>query len=178
MIFSQHPDHYFTDDINELSTDNLDDDDDDDDFTESVDDYNNQTVDTALSSVSTAPDSLLKTVHNGLVYCLGCNHLHSSTEECKKPFNPPNSLPPLKRDPNNLGKKEKTKSRTAIDRSVKYSLSNETQTDASGRPTDTLILRRVPIPTSKVIVQQPTTKIMIVRVPKVTGELIIQPKEH
>jgi hypothetical protein len=98
----------------------------------------------------------------------------------------PNSLPPLKRsksdhvqqDLNPIKKKEKNQSQTIFDRPIEYSLSNETQSYLSGNTSDNLILRRVTIPTTKVIAPQPTTKIMIVRVPKVAGELIIQSKEH
>jgi hypothetical protein len=41
-----------------------------------------------------------------------------------------------------------------------------------------LILKRVSIPTQKVLIEQPKTEIMIIRVPRVPGELVIQPKEH
>ena len=64
--------------------------------------------------------------------------------------------------------------------SLKYSNTTETQTDVTANPrsniTESVILRRVPIPTAKVVVQQPTTKVMIVKVPNKAGELVIQPK--
>jgi hypothetical protein len=76
----------------------------------------------------------------------------------------------------NSKKKKKNEPHTIIDRSLKLSTTMETQTDISANVKDSIILRRVPIPTAKVIVQQPTTKVMIVRVPNVAGQLIIQPK--
>ena len=79
------------------------------------------------------------------------------------------------------GKKKKiTGAHTVIDRSLKYSNTTETQTDVTANPrsniTESIILRRVPVPTAKVVVQQPTTKVMIVKVPNVAGQLVIQPK--
>jgi hypothetical protein len=43
---------------------------------------------------------------------------------------------------------------------------------------DNLILKRVCIPTEKVLIEQAKTEIVIVRVPKMPGELVIQPKER
>lgn len=171
-----HPENYFSDETEDSNSDDI-------QSQDNSSEQNNQTVDTSLSS---EPTGLLKTVHNDLVYCLGCNHLHPTSYECIKPKNSTRNLPPLKRssslhtqrDSKSIKKKDKN-SKTTIDRSVKYSLSNETQIDQSGNTTDNLILQRIPpISTTKVTTQQPTTKIMIVRVPKVAGELVIQPKEH
>lgn len=183
-----HPENYFTDDSEQLSSEVFD----DDDYKSQGDiiDYSSQTIDTTLSSMPNSSYSLLKTVHNDLVYCLVCNHLHPTTEVCKNPRRSSRNLPPLQRiksyhaqrDSNVIQKEDKSlkknKSHTVIDRSVKYAFSNETQTDVIGNKTDNLILRRLPIPEANNLVQQPTTKIMIVRVPKVAGELVIQPKEH
>ena len=66
------------------------------------------------------------------------------------------------------------KAHTIIDRSKKPSTTIETQTNVNADPTDTIFFRRVPVPTAKVVVQQPPTKVMIVRVPNTAGELILQ----
>ena len=72
----------------------------------------------------------------------------------------------------------KAKTHTIIDRSKKPSTTVNTQTNANSAPSDTIYFRRVPLPTTKVVVQQPPTKVMIVRVPNTAGELIIQnPRE-
>jgi len=183
-----HPENYFTDDSEESSSEVFD----DDDYKSRDDiiDHSSQTIDTTSSSVPNASYGLLKTVHNDLVYCLVCNHLHPTTEQCKTPRRKSRNLPPLQRtksyhdqqNSNTIQKEDKSlkknKSHTVIDRSVKYALSNETQTDVLGNKTDNLILRRLPVLAANALVQQSTTKIMIVRVPKVAGELVIQPKEH
>ncbi|CAF3489049.1 unnamed protein product [Adineta steineri] len=67
------------------------------------------------------------------------------------------------------------KTHTIIDRSKKSSMTTETQTKSRSNTPDSVILRRVPIPTTKVVVQKPATKVMIVRVPNKAGELIVQP---
>ena len=145
-----HPENYFTEDSDQDSSD---------------DDDNDQTLDTSAPKSSIG---LLKTVHNDLVYCLGCNRLHPSNEACGKPMRARSSLPPLKK-----------KSVIMFDPTINYILSNETRMNGSGKPGENLVLKRTPAPSTKVIAQQPPpTKIMIVRVPKVPGELVIQPKEH
>ena len=135
-----HPENYFTEDSEE----------DDDD-----------TSDISVKSISNPSIGLLKTVHNDLVYCLGCNHLHSSNEECPKPKRASSSLPPLKHS-------KTKKSVTIADQTMNYSLTNESQVNKLGNSGENLVLKRTPT----------STKIMIVRVPKVPGELFIQPKEH
>lgn len=57
-----------------------------------------------------------------------------------------------------------------VDRSTANSTPVEPYT-----PKNSIVYRRVPVPTAKVVVQQPTTKVMIVRVPNTAGELIFQP---
>lgn len=177
-----HPENYFSDDSGESTSDSGTDSDD-----ESKDDSseeNTQTNDTTITSIPNTSNSLLKTVQNDLVYCLGCNHLHATTDECIKRKEKPKKLPPLKRTKSlhtqrgsNMNKK-KDKFNTITENSIKYSLSNETQLDELGNKSDNLILKPLTNSTAKFISQQPATKIMIVRVPKVAGELVIQPKEH
>jgi len=132
---------------------------------------------------------------NEIIFCPGCNRDHPSSHQCMystrvangfaTQFRPGVIVLPaqdtiaIQTEEDGLPTRT-TKSRTLIDRSLKYSNTTETQTDVSANPrsniTESIILRRVPIPTAKVVVQQPTTKVMIVKVPSVAGQLVIQPK--
>ena len=136
----------------------------------------------------------LKTITSEIIFCPGCNRSHPSTHQCMystriangfaTPFRPIVHAPQqdsIAIQTEDDGKKKKIIGpRTVIDRSIKYSNTMETQTDVSANPrsniTESIILRRVPIPTAKVVVQQPTTKVMIVKVPNVAGQLVIQSK--
>lgn len=151
---------------------------------------------TASSPVaSTAVRSAsLKPIDNDLIFCPGCNRLHPSAHQCMYSTHIANSMaiqsrssaPQAPKDSiaiqtdDNDFKKKKSGPHTVIDRSLKYSNTTETQTDVTANPrsniTESIILRRVPIPTAKVVVQQPTTKVMIVKVPNTAGQLVIQPK--
>jgi hypothetical protein len=136
----------------------------------------------------------LKNITDDIIFCPGCNRSHPSAHQCMYSTRIANGFTtqyPLiskmsRQDSVAIqteedGKKKKKKeTHTAIDRSLKYANTIETQTDVSANPrsniTESIILRRVPIPTAKVVVQQPTTKVMIVKVPNVAGQLVIQPK--
>ncbi|CAF1129397.1 unnamed protein product [Rotaria sp. Silwood1] len=136
----------------------------------------------------------LQTNNNDLIFCPGCNRLHPSTHQCMYSTRKANGFSTQTRSisqaprqdsiaiqtDDNGKKTKKTGPHTVIDRSLKYSNTTETQTDVTANPrsniTESIILRRVPIPTAKVIVQQPTTKVMIVKVPNTAGQLVIQPK--
>ncbi|CAF1098229.1 unnamed protein product [Rotaria sordida] len=136
----------------------------------------------------------LQTNNNDLIFCPGCNRLHPRTHQCmystRKVDGFSTQIRPMSQVPRQEsiaiqteGNDKKTKKigpHTVIDRSLKYSNTTQTQTDVSANPrsniTESIILRRVPIPTAKVIVQQPTTKVMIVKVPNTAGQLVIQPK--
>ena len=138
--------------------------------------------------------SQLKTIGNDLIFCPGCNRLHPSAHQCMYATRVANGFGTQFRSMSQVPqqdssatqteehgkKKKKTEPYTVIDRSLKYSHTTETQTDVSANPrsniTESIILRRVPIPTAKVVVQQPTTKVMIVKVPNTAGQLVIQPK--
>ncbi|CAF0855952.1 unnamed protein product [Adineta steineri] len=78
---------------------------------------------------------------------------------------------------------------TAYDRPVTHSQAQKTQSEivTNSKPniTETVVVRRVPIPTTKVITaqplikvvsKQPSTKVMIIKVPNVAGQLVMQPK--
>jgi len=136
----------------------------------------------------------LKSITDGIIFCPDCNRLHPISHQCMYSTRIANgfgtkfrtTIKPTHQDSVAIqteedGKKKgKIETHTAIDRSLKYSNTINTQTDVSANPrsniTDSIILRRVPIPTAKVVVQQPTTKVMIVKVPNVAGQLVIQPK--
>jgi len=142
------------------------------------------------------PPSNLKTIGDDIIFCPGCNRLHPSAHQCMYSTHIANSFATQFRStsqaPNqdsiaiqtegNEKKKKSTGAHTVIDRSLKYSNTTETQTNVTANPrsniTESIILRRVPIPTAKVVVQQPTTKVMIVKVPNVAGQLVIQPKQE
>jgi hypothetical protein len=136
----------------------------------------------------------LKNITDDIIFCPGCNRSHPSAHQCMYSTRIANGFTtqyPLiskmsRQDSVAIQteedgkKKKKIETHTAIDRSSKYANTIETQTDVSANPrsniTESIILRRVPIPTAKVVVQQPTTKVMIVKVPNVAGQLVIQPK--
>jgi hypothetical protein len=137
----------------------------------------------------------VKTMTSEMIFCPGCNRTHPSAHQCMYstripngfsiPFRPILSAPQqdsiaIQTEEEEMKKKKRRGPHTVIDRSIKYSNTTETQTDVSANPrsniTESIILRRVPIPTAKVVVQQPTTKVMIVKVPNVAGQLVIQPK--
>jgi hypothetical protein len=167
----------YTRKVDPLKIDNLDDDELHDYLDKLKDEKDEEsTRDTASSPIPNQSYSPLKTFHDDLIYCPGCNRLHPPEHQCMFSTQVPNSLatkpkPPEKEIPKN-------ESHTVIDRTTKYSITNETQTKStSTKPniTESVILRRVPIPTTKVIVQQPTTKVMIVRVPNTAGELVLHP---
>jgi hypothetical protein len=138
------------------------------------------TRETASSPIPNPFYSPLKTFHDDLIFCPGCNRLHLPTHQCMYSTRLPNSYSTPLPSKASTDENFKNKSHAAIDRSMKISTTNETQTAKPTSPkpnvTESVILRRVPIPTTKVVVQQPTTKVMIVRVPNVPGELVIQPK--
>lgn len=142
-----------------------------------------------------APPSDLKTLTSDIIFCPGCNRSHPSSHQCMystrvangfaTPFQPKqvpqhDSIAIQTDEDGKIQKKLGT--HTVIDRTLKYSNTTQTQTDVSANPrsniTESIILRRVPIPTAKVVVQQPTTKVMIVKVPNVAGQLVIQPKSE
>lgn len=130
-----------------------------------------------------------------IIFCPGCNRSHPSSHQCmystrlangfSTQFRPIIHAPPQETiaiQTEDSGKKSKAPPHTTIDRTIKYAHTIETQTDVSANPrsniTESIILRRVPIPTAKVVVQQPTTKVMIVKVPNVAGQLVIQQKSE
>ena len=140
-------------------------------------------------------DPLKNSVNNETIFCPGCNRTHPASHQCMystrvangfatttRATGPPPSQDSIAIQTEDEVKKTKKKKEphTVIDRSLKYSYTTETQTDVTAKPgptiTESIILRRVPIPTAKVVVQQPTTKVMIVKVPNTAGQLIIQPK--
>lgn len=134
-----------------------------------------------------------KTLTSDMIFCPGCNRSHPSTHQCMystrvangfaTPFRPKQAAQQdsiaIQTDDDGQ-KQKKIETHTVIDRSLKHSHTTETQTNVTANPrsniTESIILRRVPIPTAKVVVQQPTTKVMIVKVPNVAGQLVIQPK--
>jgi hypothetical protein len=146
-----------------------------------------------MADPSHAP-SQLKTLTSDLIFCPGCNRMHPSAHQCMYATRVANGFAahiqpvphPVQRDSiaiqtdDDGKKKKKIGPHGVIDRSIKYSNTTETQTDVSANPrsniTESVILRRVPIPTARVVVQQPTTKVMIVKVPNIAGQLIIQPR--
>ena len=135
-----------------------------------------------------------KTDDGEMIFCPGCNRTHPSAHQCMYSTHIANSFATRHRPPVHLrpqdsiaiqteedeDKTKKSGPHTVIDRTFKYSQTTETQTDVSANPrsniTESIILRRVPVPTAKVVVQQPTTKVMIVKVPNVAGQLVIQSK--
>lgn len=139
-------------------------------------------------------DPLKTSVNNEMIFCPGCNRTHPASHQCMYSTRVANGFgnvvrqtgPPPAKDSiaiqteDEEKKKKKKEPHTVIDRSLKYSYTTETQTDVTAKPgpniTESIILRRVPIPTAKVVVQQPTTKVMIVKVPNTAGQLVIQPK--
>ena len=159
--------------INNLDDDEL------DAYLEKIKDEKDEelTRETASSPIPNAAYSPLRTFRDDLIFCPGCNRLHLPEHQCMYSTRIPNSLATKSPEPEKDSYKHE--SHTVIDRSIKQALSNETQTKSTNtkpKITDTVVVRRVPIPTTKVIVQQPTTKVMIVRVPNVAGQLVIQPK--
>lgn len=152
-----------------------------------------ETASSPIQDPSVAPLNL-KTTSNEMIFCPGCNREHPTSHQCmystrvangfstqfgSKVILPAQDTIAIQTEDDAKGGRL-IKSRTLIDRSLKYSNTTETQTDVSANPrsniTESIILRRVPIPTAKVVVQQPTTKVMIVKVPSVAGQLVIQPK--
>lgn len=140
-------------------------------------------------------DPLKNAVNNDMMFCPGCNRTHPISHQCMYSTRVANGFantnratgpPPaqdsiaIQTEDEVIKKKKKKEPHTVIDRSLKYSYTTQTQTDVTAKPgpniTESIILRRVPIPTAKVVVQQPTTKVMIVKVPNTAGQLIIQPK--
>jgi len=137
----------------------------------------------------------LKNIDNDMIFCPGCNRSHPSSHQCMYSTRTANGfVVPFRsktegalhqdsiaiQTESDEKKSKKIKAHTVIDRTLKFSNTTETQTDVSANPrsniTESIILRRVPVPTAKVVVQQPTTKVMIVKVPNVAGQLVIQPK--
>ncbi|CAF2545925.1 unnamed protein product [Rotaria sp. Silwood2] len=153
-----------------------------------------ETASSPITDQSIEPLQLQTNNNNDLIFCPGCNRLHPSAHQCMYSTRKADifstqarSMPHAPRQDSiaiqteDIGKKtKKIVPHTVIDRSLKYSNTTETQTDVTANPrsniTESIILRRVPIPTAKVIVQQPTTKVMIVKIPNTAGELVIQPK--
>jgi hypothetical protein len=151
---------------------------------------------TRETASSPMPDSTVvpfKTINSEMIFCPGCNRTHPSAHQCMystriangfaMQFRSTFQAPPqdsIAIQTEDDGNKKKLKPHTVIDRSLKYSYTTETQTDVSANPrsniTESIILRRVPLPTAKVVVQQPTTKVMIVKVPNVAGQLVLQSK--
>ena len=141
-------------------------------------------------------DPLRMSVNNEMIFCPGCNRTHPAAHQCMYSTRVANGFagtvratgppPPtqdsiaIQTEEEEVKKKKKKEPHTVIDRSLKYSYTTETQTDVTAKPgpniTESVILRRVPIPTAKVVVQQPTTKVMIIKVPNTAGQLVIQPK--
>ena len=132
-------------------------------------------------------------LNNNMIFCPGCNRMHPSSHQCMYSTRIANGFastvrtagPPavqdsiaVQTDDDGTKKKKSKEPHTVIDRTLKYSNTTETQTDVSAKPgsnvTESIILRRVPIPTAKVVVQQPTTKVMIVKVPNTAGQLVLQ----
>ncbi|CAF2129176.1 unnamed protein product [Rotaria magnacalcarata] len=152
-----------------------------------------ETASSPIQDPSVAPLEL-KTNNNDLIFCPGCNRLHPSSHQCmyatriangfstqfRNISNPPSKGSIAIQTEDEGRKIKKAVPHAVIDRTLKYSNTTETQTDVTANPrsniTESIILRRVPIPTAKVIVQQPTTKVMIVKVPNTAGQLVIQPK--
>ncbi|CAF5133488.1 unnamed protein product, partial [Rotaria magnacalcarata] len=152
-----------------------------------------ETASSPIQDPSVAPLEL-KTNNNDLIFCPGCNRLHPSSHQCmyatriangfstqfRTISNPPSKGSIAIQTEDEGRKIKKAVPHAVIDRTLKYSNTTETQTDVTANPrsniTESIILRRVPIPTAKVIVQQPTTKVMIVKVPNTAGQLVIQPK--
>lgn len=148
----------------------------------------------ALSPIPDPTGQYLQSKPSEIIFCPGCNRSHPSTHQCmystrlangfSTQFRPITHVPPQETiaiQTEDDGKKSKAPpAHTVIDRTIKYAQTTETQTDVSANPrsniTESIILRRVPIPTAKVVVQQPTTKVMIVKVPNVAGQLVIQQK--
>ncbi len=135
-----------------------------------------------------------KTTTSEMIFCPGCNRTHPSTHQCMYATRIANGFsvqyrPTVSTQQDSIAvqteeeeppKRKKRVPHTVIDRSIKYANTTQTQTDVTANPrsniTESIILRRVPIPTSKVVVQQPTTKVMIVKVPNVAGQLVLQQK--
>jgi hypothetical protein len=147
-----------------------------------------------LPNLSAAPTQF-KTLTSDLIFCPGCNRSHPSAHQCMYSTRLANGFATqirpvahaphkdsiaIQTDDDGQKKKKNKGPHTLIDRSLKYSNTTETQTTVTANPksniTESVILKRVPIPTAKVVVQQPTTKVMIVKVPNVAGQLVIQPK--
>lgn len=159
---------------------------------------NSKTREMALSPIGGSGIDLLQksSSKDEMIYCPGCNRVHPTSHQCMYSTHIANTFghqirPIVRAAPqdsiaiqtdNDTEPKKKKKSgpHTVIDRTLKYSYNTETQTDVTAKPganvTESIILRRVPIPTAKVVVQQPTTKVMIVKVPNKSGQLVIQPK--
>ena len=134
------------------------------------------------------------TLNNEMMFCPGCNRMHPTSHQCMYSTRVANGFATNVRttgpapvqdsiaiqtdDDGKTKKKKKNEPHTVIDRTLKYSNTTETQTDVTAKPgsnvTESIILRRVPIPTAKVVVQQPTTKVMIVKVPNTAGQLVLQ----
>lgn len=135
-----------------------------------------------------------QTLNNEMMFCPGCNRMHPTSHQCMYstrvangfatnvrtagPARVQDSIAIQTDDDGKTKKKHKNEPHTLIDRTLKYSNTIETQTDVTAKPgsnvTESIILRRVPIPTAKVVVQQPTTKVMIVKVPNTAGQLVLQ----
>lgn len=148
----------------------------------------------ALSPFPDPTGQFSQTLPDQIIFCPGCNRSHPSSHQCmystrlangfSTQFRPVVHVPTQDtiaiQTEDDIKKTKVPPSHTAIDRTIKYSHTTETQTDVSANPrsniTESIILRRVPIPTAKVVVQQPTTKVMIVKVPNVPGKLVIQPR--
>lgn len=148
----------------------------------------------ALSPMPDPTGQYSQTIPDQIIFCPGCNRSHPSSHQCmystrlangfSTAFRPAVHVP--HHDTIAIQTEDDTKkpkipvTHTTIDRTIKYAHTTETQTDVSANPrsniTESIILRRVPIPTAKVVVQQPTTKVMIVKVPNVAGKLVIQPR--
>ena len=130
-----------------------------------------------------------------IIFCPGCNRAHPSSHQCmysthianglSHSFRPTPRVAPqdsiaIQTDGEVETKKKNKGPHTVIDRSLKYAYNTETQTEVTAKPganvTESIVVRRVPIPTAKVVVQQPTTKVMIVKVPNTAGQLVIQPR--
>ena len=158
-----------------------------------IDEETREIATSPLPNLSAAPTQF-KTLTSDLIFCPGCNRTHPSAHQCMYSTRLANGfstqIRPVIHAPykdsiaiqtEDYGQNKKNKGpHTLIDRSLKYSNTTETQTNVTANPksniTESVILKRVPIPTAKVVVQQPTTKVMIVKVPNVAGQLIIQPK--
>ena len=148
----------------------------------------------ALSPFPDPTGQFSQTIPDQIIFCPGCNRSHPSSHQCmystrlangfSTQFRPVVHVPLQDsiavQTEDDIKKPKVPASHTTIDRTLKYAHTIETQTDVSANPrsniTESIILRRVPIPTAKVVVQQPTTKVMIVKVPNVPGKLVIQPR--